>query len=269
MDEQHVLSQVQTIFDGKVKYLHLGCPDNFHPKSVGFKERMNQILAMIGHHEYTVIAPKVQFTNTVVPQSFNNFVFEEENGLFRTITPADGVVIENAAPAAIFNADCHCGILYHEKTRRFVLMHLGLKCFYREDGSPDIIQQAISALGNPPEELKFWFGAGIGPCCNGYDHSNPKNIELAHQLNIRFGDQKYSVINDHVTVIHGPRSGQVAYSNTLMIYELALEHLPSQHFSTDHKCTSCQGREQHPEKPQMWSNVRGHKERNLFLAWLA
>lgn len=286
MDEQHVLSQVHTLFHGKVKYLHLGCPDNFHPKSKGFKERINQALSILGlYHEFSMVcAPKVQFTNIVVHQGTGNFVFEEENGLCRTIIPADGVIINYRAPIAIFNADCHVGILYHEKTGLFALIHLGLKCFYREDGSPNIIDQAIAALDAPVHELFFWYGAGIGPCCNGYDHSDPQNEELGKKLNqiFRYGEENglhgFPVVGYHGQfsktpegkVLYGPRAGQISYNNGAMIFSSAMKRRDLETlFDCDCSCTSCQGREQHPELPKMWSNVRGHKERNLFLCWLA
>ncbi|MDD3887519.1 MAG: laccase domain-containing protein [Patescibacteria group bacterium] len=277
IDEKHVLSQVQTLFNGKVKYLHLGCPNDFHPKSNGFKDRMNQVLAILGHHENTLIAPRVQFTNIIATQQPGAFVFEEDNGLWRTSAGADGVLIHNTAPVAIFNADCHVGILYHHKTHRFALIHLGLKCFYREDGSPNIITQAITSLDVSARELEFWAGAGIGPCCNGYDHSDPKNAELGKKLNQKFGYEDLPVVGYrykdkycHITgfVTNGPRIGQISYDNGSMISRIGINH-PGMMVELDPGCTSCQGREQFPDRPQFWSNVRGHKERNLFLCWLA
>lgn len=280
MDEQHVLSQIHTLFDSKVKYLHLGCPDDFHPKSTGFKERMREVLSILSaagiRKEAIPAAPRLQFTNIVVDvKDCKEYVLENENGLYRTKNFADGTVIrEPGMPAAIFNADCHIGILYHFKTHRLALIHLGLKCFYREDGSPDIIWQAIRALDKPPTyELQFWFGVGIGACCNGYDHSDPKNAALGKKLNEEIGHH-FPVVghNDNFgnpsrAVLYGPRAGQVTYDNVQMISNVARKHKISQVFPAI--CTCCQGREQHPKLPQMWSHVRGHQQRNLFLAWLA
>ncbi len=282
MHEQHVLSQVQTLFHGKVKYLHLGCPDNFHPQSNGFEIRLAMVQKIVedAYHTIatrTVLAPKVAFTNRIaIPD--DDFAFQNQTGLHRTEKPADGVIVSSTdESAAIFNADCHIGILYHEKTHRFVLIHLGLKCFYREDGSSNIIDQAIYALGVPVRELQFWAGAGIGPCCNGYDHSDPKNAELGEKLNREFGYKnlpvvgykyKDDLIESTGLVLHGPRKGQVSYDNRAMISQIAVSH-SGMPVEISASCTSCQGREQFPDRPQMWSNVRGHKERNLFLCWLA
>lgn len=279
MNEQHVLSQVHTLFDGKVKYLHLGCPDNFHPKSEGFSSKIGMIQELLKLKH--IFAPSVQFSNTVVKfkptHSVPEYCQSVDTNIWRTNIPADGGITHDPKIGlAIFNADCHIGILYHEKTGHFAMIHLDLKCFYREDGSPDILRQAIRALDNPPtHELQFWFGAGIGPCCNGYDHSVPKNAEMDEKINqtfdLDFGPvvgHKNQSITPEGKVIYGPRIGYVAHDNLMMIAILALKHELILTRPFDNTCTSCQGREAHPNLPQMWSNVRGHTERNLFLAWL-
>lgn len=287
MDKQRVLSQVKTIFNGKVKYLHLGCPDDFHPKSTGFKERMREVLSIAEIRCGIPAAPKLQFTNIVVDvKDYEEYVYENENGLYRTKNFADGTIIrEPERPAAIFNADCHVGILYHEKTNRFALIHLGLKCFFREDGSPNIIQNAIKALGVPVSELQIWVGGGIDFCCNGYDLTNPQNITLVE--NLRKSGLAENTIGEEINhfkvlkdlngfdgkVKYGPRKGQTAFNNMGMILRVLSRYCTPdnkwQNFTWILACTSCQGRERHPELPKMWSHVRKHQERNLFLAWLA
>lgn len=257
------------LFGDKVEYRFLGRKyGDFHPAhegSDGLRQRvMNEM--ELG----ALFLPSLKFTNQVA-NFFDSNSVELGAGLWRTCQKADAGIVtgDPHVGIAICNADCHVGILYNPHRRMLCVMHLGLKCFFRSD-EISILQEAVRVMQNDPEDLQFWFGAGIGACCNGYDVNDPKwgenNQRQANELRARFGDGTV-----HGDVMHGPRKGQLAHDIRPMIcahgYDLGLANISGL------KCSSCAGMED-PDADGFgtyWSNVRDLEKRayrNMFVARL-
>lgn len=256
------------IFDNKVVCGHAGVGfGNLHPEPEDI-ESINIIIYIADSlNASQIFAPKVRFTNNVV-SFLDPDVYELHHRFFRTRFGADGGLTTSPDTAiVIFNADCHAGIIYKPENGVLCVVHLGLNCFFREDGTPSILERAITVLGGDASKLMFWFGAGIGPCCNGYDLSAPISAAKAKKIQQKFGDD---VIEGEVQ--HGPRRGQTAFNNSLMILRHA-ESLSFTRIEHDLTCTSCAGLT-NPDKlgyGAYFSNVRDVErkgERNCFIAKL-
>lgn len=258
--------EVKKVFDGKVAYIHAGTEIGGY----WTYERIWQVAKLLDVTE--VFVPTLDFTNRVVafgysPFNFNIHKLTPEENLWRTYESADGGIVCGMywIGLVIYNADCHIGIIFDHYLRKLCLVHLGLGYFFREDSSPSILENAIKAMGSSADNLLFWFGGGIGPCCNGYNHTDPKNLERAQKIQNKFSKD---VIKGEVK--YGPRKGQVAYHNGLMIIRLA-EEIGFKEIQFDLTCTSCHGLTDPnvADYGTYFSNVRDlekRSKRNCFMA---
>lgn len=213
---------------------------------------------------WAVFAPSLNFTNRVVNFSDKNDVFQYDPQvkLFRTREKADAAITDQMnIGLAVFNADCHLGIIYNINHRQLALVHLGLKCFFRPAGEESILVNTVKAMNANPQTLKLWVGAGIGPCCNGYSSlALPDREAISARFPGCVGGQ----------IQKGPRRGQEAYNNLAMILQQAAK-IGFYAIEVDPVCTSCHGVESDEDRGlgTYFSNVRGSKnERNLFIATL-
>lgn len=255
--------QVKKIFNEKVKFIQAGADlGDCHPAHEGGIDKIMQVRDILAVD--AVFAPSLNFTNQVAAVHETEKI-KSENHLLRTKDKADGgiVAVEYVA-LMICNADCHIGLIYYEKKRLLTMLHLGLNCFFRQDGSPSILENAIAALKADPKDLKLWVGAGIGPCCNGYNFGNPQTDKIRQLfLNCVGGEIK-----------KGPRRGQESYNNIKMILQQAYD-LGFRHLEFDDACTSCAGvaDDESNEIGTYFSNVRDlsnpkNNFRNCFMAAL-
>lgn len=232
-----------------------------HPRHEGAQDR---ILSAAKSFDVDEVAwARLDFTNRVAgPADLE----ELRPGLLYTSHTADGFILDRRGRAVLIaNADCAVGVLAGPTA--IVVMHLGLACLWREDGEPTVLQRAVDALGVPGSELSFWIGAGIGPCCHGYDLSNAKNAARAQALTTAYGPMVCSG-----EVASGPRRGLAACDHVL-IGELLARSIGIARVEVDRTCTSCAGMVD-PNGTgygRFFSNTRdalGMRERNLVLVRL-
>lgn len=210
-------------------------------------------------------APWVNFTNKI-EELKNLKILGDGANVIRTRESADGGIIDTPDLwLMINNADCHIGLIYDAENHRLCLIHLGLMCFHRLDGSPSIIENAICKLNVFVKRLQFWVGCGIGPCCNGY------NVNWKYRQSVieKFPDCVGGLVQK------GPRRGQEAYDNLKMIVTQARQ-LGFDHIEIEDTCSSCHGveKDESSDLGTFFSNVRDlstpkKKSRNSFIARLA
>lgn len=258
------------LFDGRVEVTFWGKEyGNFSLKDSEFN-RHSAVRHRLDLNR--IFLPSVNFTNRVVHMDDKD-TYEVKPGMWRTRSKADGgIVFYDLAGISICNADCPIGVLYDSTTHFLCMVHLGLKCFYRPDGSDSILKQALRAMkvsGEQVKDILFWFGAGVGPCCYGLDldHEIPKwrehNRRQAQELKDLFGEEAVGG-----TVKSGPRAGQTAHD----LYEMIWNHADAlgiemiEHLMT---CTCCDLGMDGENK--YWSNVRDAEKvgyRNMIVGRL-
>ena len=231
------------IFDSRLEIAISGkALGDCHPKHEGGIRRIWQVGDFLGIG--TILAPSLAFTNGAARFRQTDILLkssdwhDEALNFYRTKTSADGVWLDFPRPdwkygLVIANADCHVGVVYNPKTRAIMMLHLGLKCFCRDDGSDSILAQARQ-IGEF-KDLWLWAGLGIGPCCNGYNLTVPENAARAEKIRKEFGN---GVIG--APLVAGPRKGQISFDNLGMIRAQALK-LGFGKVQYDETCTSCHG----------------------------
>lgn len=218
--------------------------------------------------------PSVNFTNRVASVTDSNaYALENMPFVWRTREKSDGgiVVMDPLTAVSICNADCHLGVLFDPVRGMLCLLHFGLKCFYRPDGSPTILEEALRLFACEVDRLYFWVGFGAGPCCYGHDLDHPQyaeqNKKQSADLRRLFGDD---VVKGEVK--RGPRKGFAAYDILTMVVRHA-EKLGLSDIDIHPTCSSCAGLkldgEQEVGERLYWSNLRGDvNSRNFFFARL-
>jgi len=175
--------------------------------------------------------------------------------------PADmGVAYDLETAITFCNADCPIGILANIKTKQWAMLHLGLKNLL---GPQDLISYATDLMSDgKPENLYFWCGAGIGPCC--YGVNDKKQLDQARKISPLAVDKNPPVI--------GRRSGTMAglfgfrAVNIHSLVEVIAQSKGFGHVQMDYLCTSC-ARDEYGQ-PRFYSNVaQGMRssERNCFI----
>lgn len=265
---------IMLIADGSVQIERLGRNlGNFHPTLSPEAPILYDIVRK-NFRFSRLFLPKVNFTNRVAGMRDSNcFSLPDRPFIWRTRDWADGGIVINDSLTAIgvCNADCHLGVLYDPDGEMLCLLHLGLKCFYRPDGSPSVLQEALRLYDCDATDLYFWVGFGAGPCCYGHDLQHPefgeKNRHQAENLRKFFGAQAVKG-----TVAAGPRKGWAAHDNLTMIINHA-DKLGFKDMEIDYQCTSCAGLDSkdgvETGERLYWSNLRGDVDcRNFFMARL-
>src|SRR5579859_3807002 len=106
------------------------------------------------------VAPSCDFTNRIEDASQAEPLGD---GCFRTMGPADGVVIDRChVAAALFPGDCPSLCLYDE--RRLAVLHVGYRCLIRAMADEhDLVATGLTHFDR--DRVRAWIGCGIGPCC--------------------------------------------------------------------------------------------------------
>lgn len=167
----------RSILGGRVQLLYTGKRQgNFSPK-IGdgiLNPRLEPIRGLLGGSSGFIFSPRLGFTTRWIEAGHTSEWTRPEHMLWRSMEPADGVIIpapragvsEVADPvpyaiAAGFNADCPFGVILWPDGR-IGFCHLGLECVLPKDGSSGILDTV------PLESsCRVHITAGIGPCCYG------------------------------------------------------------------------------------------------------
>lgn len=254
---------MKEIFGGRVKVIFRGTDlGDCHPRHPGAVQRINHAAQEAGIVETVWL--RVGFTNRLAT---GDELEPFETGILASAPVADGLVLDRRGRAGLVtNADCAIGVLYDGSTA--VMMHLGLACLWRPDGSPTVLEVAVRNAKVSPRGLSFWIGNAIGPCCHGYDHSIPEKANQGRQIVERFGAE---ICPGEVR--HGPRKGYSAYDHLLLGMRIA-ENLRVGTVEADRTCTSCLGMHD-PDGPgygKYYSATRDmekNNERNLSMVFFA
>lgn len=212
----------------------------------------------LGAHR--ILAPRPGFTDCVTDIGKNGLLTGSST-IYRGESLADAGIAYDCDTAITFcNADCHIGLMVHHKTKRWAMLHLSLSDF---DKAAWLIIQTIEAFHCRFDELSFWCGGGIGPCCNG--KNEPGILKFARTL-------CPSSIGEHPP-IKGPRSlagggdpTTRAIDNLALIKDMVDEYELGQ-VEFDHACSACQTDES--GESMFFSNVyqaNNGKKRNCFIA---
>lgn len=268
-----------------LNYVHLGAAfDSMSPREEQFLPRLFEIMKELDLER--IFSPRTNFTNAVLDATadagkadkWENF---QKGRLIinRSIDFADGVTARKEKGTGLVIANADCPMVVIESRETFTLLHAGLKCICRDDGSISIIDVGFRKYyrdDNPM--IQLWAGAGIGPCCYGSADDN-----LIQKLSRRYGYSATNYFNGETKVPYGPRKGQEAI-NLLGIIDCQIsEYLTAFYWpGTDKRpvvkfnktCTSCFGLKvkNGPGFGRFFSNVRDTKKtgaRNLFLVFLS
>lgn len=284
--------EVKRISDGRISdglnYVHLGAAfGSMSPKEKYFLPRLFEIMKELGLK--SIFSPRTNFTNAVPDvtanvgkvgkwKSFQKWENFQKGRLVisRTVDFADGVTVpkKKGIGLVIANADCSLVVMESEKT--FTLLHAGLRCICRDDGSMSIIDVGFRHYHRDYNPLlKIWVGGGIGPCCYGSADNN-----LILKLSRRYGYYATNYFNGETTKVpYGPRKGQEAI-NLLGIIDCQISECLTAFYWPgadkrprsvyDRTCTSCFGLKvkNGPGFGKFFSHVRDTENtgaRNLFL----
>lgn len=170
----------------------------------------------------------------------------------------DGIFTDDPQLAlGVLPADCPVIVIYAHLSGKVALLHGALSCLLPR--GEDIIASALRAMGEVDSKGKpsgrncsLWVGLGADKCCFGY-HQGHENLKVvannyASETPFIFG-----------RVEKGPREGQFGLSLRFIVYFLARDYGFKSVDMSNSICTSCS------REPLFFSNLRGHKERQILM----
>ena len=219
-----------------------------------------------------VLCMNVAFAHRVVDiADFESLARTDTLDIQAARPPADGVLLDHPGDAVFFaNADCPMGVLYDRASHRAVVMHLGFGSLWKLSQQPPyLLERAVHALApeGHTEQLSFFGGGGIGPCCYGVQKQTEADLARESYLDALLPDR------DIWRSVHGPRADQPSIDLEQVI-RAQLESFGVEEISYQAHCTSCSGMYD-PNASGFgtyYSNVRDSArrlERNLTLVTLA
>lgn len=251
-----------TLFNGHVRFLLLGreCGD-FHPQAEGANERARLVVdGMLKAHG--CIRPSLAHTEHVECDQHTNMQWFHDWLGVPSVT-ADGFVTERREEAIMLSvADCVTGLLYNHLNHRLCMIHMSLANLVPKHAVLSILENAVEAMRCAyRDEISFWWGGGIGPCC--YGRSNDQ--ELLDHIGSRFG---LAAVTGGVA--RGLRKGWPAINlNTIIERQAQVLGIRLERSMQTFECTSCAGT---PEDEigvgTFWSHARGSRERNGAFAMI-
>lgn len=255
--------RIEKLFGGKVMIMTGGVEFGDCAPTTEQWSNLSRACQLFGAQ--AVLAPTLAFTNHITSFEAGDYNHVATH-IMRSKEKSDGVFLKYRALAgAIPNADCPQVIIYDECYHEMAMLHCGMMCLVRPDGSLSIIEAAIERFKSKPRDLMLWAGFGIGPCCFG------KNDNYYHAKFEGFIKETFPESTTR-KVQKGPLRGQTAYDLYSMIAIIA-KSIGIKHLEIDFRCTACDGRdESQPDKFGRYFSNEYHLNsplRNCFLAGLA
>ncbi len=210
---------------------------------------------------------KAEFTNRIAYPADLTPLVPGDTVLQLTPFDAEAFLLDRPRRGVLIaNGDCAIGVL--SDGRQALVMHLGLDCLWREDGSPTVLHHGVAHFDTAPAQLSLWLGGAIQACCHGYRLTTPREQRRHAELG-----QRYSPAVLPGRVRHGPRRGAFAVDHQRLAMEIAAT-LGVGRIDADRRCTACAGLSD-PDRPgygTFYSHTRDHaqgRERNFALVAVA